>query len=210
MAHTIIDEYSLLDDPALKVIDPVFKTKIMGRKKEFCAQMMVDHFKLDMTYQDYIDVSYRHEFELFAHCQTMRGAESIVNALHERQIPIAMATGSSGPAFQMKKSKHEGLFSKFHSIVVGDDAAVKAGKPAPDIFIEAARRIGGDGEPFSCLVVEDSPNGVMAGLAAGMHVAWIPDPELQLKDKYPDLFSHQMVTLFDDLHQLHHALLPLQ
>lgn len=45
---------------------------------------------------------------------------------------------------------------------------VARGKPAPDLFLFAAERLGSD--PASCIVIEDSPSGVMAGVAAGMHV----------------------------------------
>lgn len=54
----------------------------------------------------------------------------------------------------------------FRAIVTGDD--VLHGKPAPDIFLEAARRIGR--EPADCVVFEDAPAGVAAARAAGMRV----------------------------------------
>ena len=59
-------------------------------------------------------------------------------------------------------------------IVAGDDPAVKHGKPAPDIYIEAAKRLGVD--PKDCLVFEDALSGVRSGKAAGCRVAAIPDP----------------------------------
>lgn len=80
------------------------------------------------------------------------------------------------------------------------------GKPAPDIFLEAARRLG-QGDMERCLVVEDSPNGVRAGLGAGMHVAWVPDPCLEVRETMKDLVSHPRVLLFDSLIDLHSTLL---
>lgn len=59
----------------------------------------------------------------------------------------------------------------FAAIVSSDDVA--RGKPAPDVYLEAARRLGAD--PSRCLVVEDSINGVRAGIAAGMTVVLIPN-----------------------------------
>ena len=50
---------------------------------------------------------------------------------------------------------------------------VERGKPFPDIFLMAAEKLGV--EPEACAVLEDSPNGVLAGLAAGMESIWIPD-----------------------------------
>ncbi len=57
-------------------------------------------------------------------------------------------------------------------VVVSSDE-VAHGKPAPDVYLEAARRLGVP--PMACLVVEDSYNGVMAGKAAGMTVVLVPN-----------------------------------
>jgi beta-phosphoglucomutase-like phosphatase (HAD superfamily) len=56
--------------------------------------------------------------------------------------------------------------------VVSSDE-VEHGKPAPDVYLLAARRLGVD--PARCLVVEDSLNGVRAGRAAGMTVVLVPN-----------------------------------
>ena len=55
-------------------------------------------------------------------------------------------------------------------VVVGGDE-VNEGKPAPDVFLEAARSLGVD--PSSCLVIEDSENGAAAGIAAGMRTIMV-------------------------------------
>ena len=53
---------------------------------------------------------------------------------------------------------------------------MKEGKPAPDIFLLAAKRLGVD--PAECLVFEDAPTGTEAALAAGMSVVVVPDPNM--------------------------------
>ncbi|NJN30302.1 MAG: HAD-IA family hydrolase [Synechococcales cyanobacterium RM1_1_8] len=58
----------------------------------------------------------------------------------------------------------------------GDDRELKAGKPAPDIFLLAAQRLGA--KPEHCLVFEDSPAGLEAARRAGMAVVVVPDPDL--------------------------------
>ena len=68
------------------------------------------------------------------------------------------------------------MFEHMSAIVCGDDPAVKHGKPAPDIYLEAARRVGVD--PSECLVFEDALSGVMAGKAAGCTVVAVPDPRM--------------------------------
>jgi beta-phosphoglucomutase-like phosphatase (HAD superfamily) len=64
-----------------------------------------------------------------------------------------------------------GLSESFRVIISSDE--VGHGKPAPDVFIEAARRLGAD--PATTLVVEDSLNGVKAARAAGMTVVLVPN-----------------------------------
>jgi beta-phosphoglucomutase-like phosphatase (HAD superfamily) len=64
-----------------------------------------------------------------------------------------------------------GLTAVFGVVVSSDEVA--HGKPAPDVYLEAARRLGVD--PGTCLVVEDSFNGVRAGKAAGMTVVLVPN-----------------------------------
>ncbi len=54
----------------------------------------------------------------------------------------ALATSSVSAAVALKRLRHEPMFAHFEVIVCGDDPLVQVGKPAPDIFLEAARRLG--------------------------------------------------------------------
>jgi pseudouridine-5'-monophosphatase len=78
--------------------------------------------------------------------------------------------------FEAKYEKHKKWFSQFKQIVRGDDPELKEGKPAPDIFLLAAKRVGV--EPAQCLVFEDAPSGTEAALSAGMSVVVVPDPNM--------------------------------
>ncbi len=98
------------------------------------------------------------------------GLVDLLNALDERKVPRAIAT-SSGPSYVQLSLETTGLASRFSTVVTGDQ--VSRGKPAPDIFLEAARRL--DVPPTECVAFEDSEAGITAAAAAGMAVFAIPD-----------------------------------
>ena len=79
---------------------------------------------------------------------------------------VPMAVASNGRLANVTATlRVTGLLPLFQTIVSADDVA--RGKPAPDVFLEAARRLGV--EATSCVVLEDSDEGLDAARAAGMH-----------------------------------------
>ena len=100
------------------------------------------------------------------------GVPKIFKSLRSMGLPMALATATTRTTVDNYMTK-TGYGIYFDHIVTGD--SVPNGKPAPDIFLSAADKLGLD--PKNCLVVEDSPNGVRAGLAAGMYVVMVPDLE---------------------------------
>ena len=110
----------------------------------------------------------------------MPGAKEITKHFYQHGISQAIATSSGYPMFEAKKEKNKKWFSQFEQIVKGDDHELKNGKPAPDIFLLAAKRLGF--KPENCLVFEDAPSGVEAAISAGMSVVAIPDPNSDLSN----------------------------
>ncbi|WP_446742535.1 HAD family hydrolase [Silvibacterium acidisoli] len=86
----------------------------------------------------------------------------VARAWHGR-VPMGVASNGEG-ANVVGSLKAAGLFPLFDSIVAIED--VRHGKPAPDIYLEAARRL--NITPSRCLVLEDSDEGLRAAKAAGM------------------------------------------
>jgi HAD superfamily hydrolase (TIGR01509 family) len=84
--------------------------------------------------------------------------------------PVALASSSHAEVIGEALAA-TGLGDVFAAVVSSDEVA--QGKPAPDVYLEAARRLGV--APGACLVVEDSYNGVRAGKAAGMTVVLVPN-----------------------------------
>ena len=98
------------------------------------------------------------------------GAAEIVAGMRERGLRLAVASSS-----EMEMIRHNmdltGLSPLFDVLISGTEYPL--GKPAPDIFLGAASRLGLS--PAECFVFEDSLNGVRAGLAAGCATVMIPD-----------------------------------
>jgi HAD superfamily hydrolase (TIGR01509 family) len=91
------------------------------------------------------------------------------------KVPMAIATG--GSRFVIEKTlKIVGISDWFDEVVTADD--VVHGKPAPDIFLRAAKLLGVD--PTKCLALEDAPAGILSARRAGMQVIEIPCPMVSL------------------------------
>ena len=91
------------------------------------------------------------------------GVRELLDAADETGWGIAIATGKVRARLDQHLARL-GLAPRFHAIVTA--AEVARGKPAPDIFLEAARRL--EVEPGRCVVLEDSLPGCQGALAAGM------------------------------------------
>ena len=109
------------------------------------------------------------------------GAGEALKWLKENGYTVALATATptERAAEQLKEVNLYPFFTRIVSAV-----QVERGKPAPDVYLHAAKELGAD--PEECLAVEDSPNGVLSALAAGMKVVMVPDqtqPDKELKEK---------------------------
>jgi HAD superfamily hydrolase (TIGR01509 family) len=104
-----------------------------------------------------------------AHGKPLPGVQDTLRACRSRGWRVGLA---SNAPFEICEHvvKTLGLHQEFDAIFSAD--AVARGKPAPDIYLEAARRMGVP--PAQCLALEDSASGVQAARAAGMTVVAVP------------------------------------
>lgn len=98
--------------------------------------------------------------EIAAFAESLRG-----------KMPLAVASGGSRMVVE-KTLRAAGISDWFDEVVTADD--VTDGKPAPDIFLHAARLLGV--APARCLALDDAPAGILAAQRAGMQVIAVPSP----------------------------------
>jgi len=97
------------------------------------------------------------------------GAIAAVRRIGQRW-PLALASSAGRPVIDTVLAI-AGLQHEFQATVSSEE--VPRGKPAPDVYLEATRRLGQP--PGACAAVEDSANGIRSALAAGLHVVAIPN-----------------------------------
>ena len=120
------------------------------------------------------------------------GLLELLEWLDEERIPKAVATSTRGARARAKLAR-TGIVDRFAAIVGGDEIA--RGKPAPDIYLEAALRLAVDAT--ACIALEDSDPGMTAALDAGMTAIMVPD----LAIPSPALLARQPLVLAS----LHHV-----
>lgn len=111
----------------------------------------------------------------------VEGAQALVSSCQQRGVPMALVTSSTSEAVAFKCAPHPWL-GMIHLRVMGDDPELALGKPAPDPFLLAARRL--QVSPAECWAFEDSPAGAQSAVLAGCQVHVLLAPGLVCGD-YP-------------------------
>ena len=125
--------------------------------------------------------------------------KNLISALHENGFQLAIASSSPHEQIDYILKKFQ-IKRFFHAIISGED--VKAGKPHPEIFLKAADVVGVP--PSSCVVIEDSHNGVSAAKKAGMKCIGYLNPnsgnqDIQKADLKINSFRNLSLKVFDEL-----------
>jgi pseudouridine-5'-monophosphatase len=151
------------------------KMQMMGRDPLSSAQHLIDELGLPISGEEYLGRKEPLLEAMFPEAEEIEGASQLVMALAQSSRKLAVATSSSSGHYALKTRRHA-WFHAFATVVCSDHPDVRRYKPAPDIFLVAARELGA--APEDCLVIEDSPAGVQAAVAAGMQVLALPDPHV--------------------------------
>ncbi|MDR0526976.1 MAG: HAD family phosphatase [Spirochaetaceae bacterium] len=161
-------------------LDRELVKKTIGINCRSAALIMKEAFGADFPYWELREkflAEEKIEFETNGIPQK-RGLINLLNTLDAKKIPAAIAT-STDRARAEWKLHFGGLEGRYDALVCGDE--IEHGKPAPDIFELAAKKLGQ--KPQNCIGLEDSPAGLRALAAAGIRSIFIkdlvePEPEV--------------------------------
>jgi len=135
--------------------------------------------------------------------QSLQATPGIGDLLRGLRVPYCLASSSSLERIALSLSV-TGLKDLFAGRIFAGEM-VPHGKPAPDLFLHAAKTMGVD--PAQCVVIEDSAPGIAAGRAAGMTVwAFVGGGHLAGRDVVPSLAASGATRVFDKMDDLKRAL----
>ena len=144
-----------------------FRKQLMGRGVKENAEIFIKSFNLNETIDHFsnkrLETLYR---VLFKKLRLMPYAQMLLKNLAKRKFIMALATAGHERDVAQKILKKLAIHHYFSVVVSGTE--VKKSKPAPDVYLETAKRL--NILPTQCVVIEDAVNGVVAGKAAGMKV----------------------------------------
>jgi HAD superfamily hydrolase (TIGR01509 family) len=146
--------------------------RIIGRNVDDSNRILREHYGNDARL-DALPAAFRARYDRHIDDHAIPhkpGVTALLDLLDAHGIARAVATSTQRER-AARKLERNGLLRRFDALVGGDEVA--RGKPAPDIFLAAARAL--DVPPSVCLVLEDSNSGARAALAAHMAVVVVPD-----------------------------------
>jgi HAD superfamily hydrolase (TIGR01509 family) len=148
-----------------------FCHRMVGIPRAECNVMIQELYGADFNLEEFRGVySANVSRSMEAGVPIKAGVEGVLALLADRGIPCGVATSALRATAESHLSR-AGLLPRFSTLVARDD--VERAKPFPDIYLEAARRLGVP--PGNCIAFEDSSPGLTAAHAAGTMAIMVPD-----------------------------------
>ncbi|XP_062105869.1 bifunctional riboflavin kinase/FMN phosphatase-like [Humulus lupulus] len=169
--------------------------KADGMTLKDSSAAIVKDYDLPLTPDQYIQEIIPMHQEKWMYVRALPGATRLIKHLYNHGIPLALASNSLREYID-KKISHQKGWKECFTVILGSDQ-VKAGKPSPDLFEEAAKRMGVD--PSQCIVIEDSLVGVKAANAAKMEVVAVPPRSETDFSSLANIVLHSLLEFEPDL-----------
>jgi HAD superfamily hydrolase (TIGR01509 family) len=165
---------------------------MMGMSSREWSQYLRDELGVDLDIDEINrEVVHRMERHYRERLPLLPGAVDAVRTLH-RRWPLALATSANRQIIELALDA-AGLAGEFEATVSSEE--VERGKPAPDVYLEAARRLGVPAD--RCVAIEDSSNGLRSAAAAGMAVIAVPNEHYPPDEDALALAGAQVHTLHE-------------
>ena len=196
--HSLASWDARLQERGVRLYQPTID-RILGLRIDETAEMLIVRYNLPDAVEAFATAKTDYQIaHLDGRVPPMPGLFELIDEVDQLGLKKAIAT--SGLArYAAAVLRVNGLSDRFDSVVAGDQ--VTRGKPAPDIFLAAARAI--DVEPQHALVLEDSPAGVEAAKTAGMICAAVPNDRISRGD------VSKADYVLSSLHEVRDLLLPM-
>lgn len=200
---TLVDSmwiWKAIDQQYLQLIDAELpddlQQDIEGKSFYETAQYFKKRFAIDKPIEEIMDVWNKMAYEKYTNEISLKNnVLKFLKYLKEQRIKIGIATSNSR-ILTDAVLKRKGVYEYFDAILTGCE--VGAGKPAPDIYLNTAQKLGI--HPEHCLVFEDLIQGILAGKSAGMRVCAVADEysnyQIQDKKRLADYFIEDYGQIF--------------
>lgn len=170
-----------------------FYAKTIGVSRELSEQLFTQSFPGIDGRRDVYEVFFQRYFNalIAGQLEEKPGLYQLLNELDKRGIKRAVAS-SNDKSIVEASLKCIGVYNRMDALVYSE--SVERVKPFPDLFLKAAKLLGG--KPEECLILEDSQAGVEAALSANMPVILIPDM-IPPTEKMLKACLHRYDSLYD-------------
>ena len=145
---------------------------LRGRRRIDCANELVKLIPKKIKTEDVLKIHKPISAGLMPTAKAMPGSENLIKRCHKDNIPMALVTSSSSESLKIKTAHHKWI-DLISIEVLGDDQLLGQGKPAPDPYLLAAKKL--NITPQECWAVEDSIAGVSSALKAGCFVLFLKE-----------------------------------
>ncbi|OBA19755.1 HAD-like protein [Metschnikowia bicuspidata var. bicuspidata NRRL YB-4993] len=179
------------------------KLDLQGRPGPEATRNLLNAYGItEVTPEQYMEQAFEVLQDLWGTSDWLEGALPLLSYMKEKNIPVALGTGSNLINYKLKTDRLSEHFEIFgHHVVTGDDPRIPPGrgKPNPDIWHVCLESLNQQREKDGlesiameeCLVFEDGIPGVLSGKNANATVIWVPHPGAlaELKGKEKDILS---------------------
>jgi HAD superfamily hydrolase (TIGR01509 family) len=151
-------------------VDDTLWLSMVGLHDVGCAELLDGLLGAERTERLTLECKRRYDLLVEEGLPLKTGARELLQDLFDLRVPLAVATSTRGERARIKLAR-SGIDGYFSHVVTSSDVA--HAKPAPDLYLLAAQRLGVP--PAECVALEDSEFGVRAATAAGIRVIQVPD-----------------------------------